>query len=157
LFDLLIQVYFSFNEKVAPACIWDPIVKIQSLEAAGYGSIDFGDKRSDKLLKIGLKLVNATECNKNFKADDSLKNGINEGQICAQGKMTKQGESDTCSGDSGGPLQINHKIIKNDRKYHVPVLLGLTSFGIGCASGTPGVYMNTTAYMDFIDRTVNNL
>jgi hypothetical protein len=57
----------------------------------------------------------------------------------------------------GGPLQMHERIYRNDREYMIPVQLGLTSFGIACATGTPGVYVNTTSYLDFIDKTVNNL
>jgi hypothetical protein len=83
---------------VGPACLFNPHINIENnqIEAAGYGSIDFGDRRSDKLLKIGLNLLEKDECNKHFKTDESLKDGINEGQICAQGRVTEHGESDTC-------------------------------------------------------------
>jgi hypothetical protein len=90
--------FSRFNENVGPACLFNPNIKVENtlIESAGYGSIYFGDKRSDKLLKIGLNLVEKDECNKHFKADESLKDGINEGQICAKGWETDKGESDTC-------------------------------------------------------------
>lgn len=126
------------------------------IEAAGYGTIGFGDKRSDRLLKIGLDLIEPDECNKNFNAGDGLKEGITSGQICAKGWTNDDKESDTCTGDSGGPIQINdNTIIRNDRRYFVPILLGLTSFAIECATGNPGAYVNTTFYFDFIQEAVN--
>ena len=40
--------------------------------------------------------------------------------------------TDTCQGDSGGPLAV-----VEDGKY---VLVGVVSYGAGCASSSPGVY-----------------
>ena len=47
--------------------------------------------------------------------------------VCAGG-----GTTDTCDGDSGGPLMVS------DGAF--PVLAGLTSWGERCATGVPGVY-----------------
>jgi len=55
---------------------------------------------------------------------------------------------DTCQGDSGGPL------IKS---VGDPVLVGIVSWGIGCASGQrPGVYVRIdgTHYLDWIRRAM---
>jgi secreted trypsin-like serine protease len=55
---------------------------------------------------------------------------------------------DTCQGDSGGPL------IKSVGE---PVLVGIVSWGIGCASGLrPGVYVRIdgTHYLDWIRRAM---
>jgi len=61
------------------------------------------------------------------------------------------GGKDACQGDSGGPLV--RKTIMNGKRvdYHV----GVTSWGIGCASASyPGVYSRTAAGYNFIRRTV---
>lgn len=49
---------------------------------------------------------------------------------------------DTCQGDSGGPLST--KI--GTRHF----LLGITSWGINCADGFPGVYTRVSAYFDWV-------
>ena len=54
------------------------------------------------------------------------------------------GSRDACIGDSGGPL-----ICLNSAKE--PVLYGITSWGIGCATdGYPGVYAKVSAIIDWI-------
>ncbi|CAF3793714.1 unnamed protein product [Rotaria socialis] len=58
------------------------------------------------------------------------------------------GGKDTCRGDSGGPLMA---FVNNTW-----VLAGLTSFGYGCAqAGYPGVYARVSAFISFINSTVD--
>ncbi len=94
---------FSFNERTAPACLWNNQLKIYKykIEAAGYGAIDFGDRKSNKLLKLQLKIVKYRDCNGFYKKDNSLTNGITRGQICAKGVPFENMETDTCTSDSG--------------------------------------------------------
>lgn len=55
--------------------------------------------------------------------------------------------SDTCSGDSGGPL---FRTISN-----LPVLVGITSFGDGCARpGVAGIYAHVFNMRDWITATM---
>uniref|UniRef100_A0A1B0DDB0 Uncharacterized protein n=1 Tax=Phlebotomus papatasi TaxID=29031 RepID=A0A1B0DDB0_PHLPP len=51
------------------------------------------------------------------------------------------------SGDSGGPLQT---VAENG----FATIIGVTSFGISCASSTPGVYARVSYYLDFIESNV---
>lgn len=62
--------------------------------------------------------------------------------LCA-GHMS--GGRDTCQGDSGGPLAQ-----RSNGQY---VLIGITSFGRGCArANTPGVYTRVSNYVDWIQE-----
>jgi hypothetical protein len=53
-------------------------------------------------------------------------------------------------------MQFVKAVRSGGKKYAVPVLVGLTSFGIACATEVPGVYVNTTTYLDFIKTIVYN-
>ena len=57
---------------------------------------------------------------------------------------------DTCQGDSGGPLMM----YTASRQW---VLVGVTSYGIGCArTGYAGVYTRVAAYQSWIATTTSN-
>ena len=49
---------------------------------------------------------------------------------------------DTCQGDSGGPLTL-----KQDDRY---ILLGVTSYGRGCAADTAGIYARVQGFLPWI-------
>jgi hypothetical protein len=56
---------------------------------------------------------------------------------------------DACQGDSGGPLMVFTK----SKQWE---LIGITSYGIGCATGKPGVYTRITAFLTWIQQFINN-
>ena len=72
---------------------------------------------------------------------NAYQGGIYPTQVCAG---YKKGGVDSCQGDSGGPLVCSRK----DGSW---VLLGITSFGRGCArAGMYGVYTDTRKYLQWI-------
>jgi secreted trypsin-like serine protease len=72
---------------------------------------------------------------------------ITPSMMCAE-SMNEKNRSDTCEGDSGSGL-----IIYNN--FFEPVLLGLTSWGNGCAQqGYAGVYTRLAAFDDWLKSTV---
>jgi secreted trypsin-like serine protease len=60
--------------------------------------------------------------------------------ICATPMVSGQ---DSCNGDSGGPVTV---VRGRDR-----FLVGLVSWGMGCALGNPALYTNASAYLSWID------
>lgn len=58
---------------------------------------------------------------------------------------------DTCQGDSGGPLVLRGKTPADD------MLVGITSWGQGCASGYPGVYADVAWAAPWIRSTITYL
>ena len=52
-------------------------------------------------------------------------------------------------GDSGGPLTVRDA----DGTFR---LVGLSSWGFGCASGYPGVYSRVGYYVNWIEAIINS-
>jgi len=67
-------------------------------------------------------------------------------QICAG-----QGTTDTCAGDSGGPML-------SDRFRNRWSVIGITSYGVSCADADfPGVYTRVDRYLDWISSKLKSL
>ena len=57
-------------------------------------------------------------------------------------------ETQTCQGDSGGPMAVK-------RPDGSSVLLGITSYGEGCAQrNTPGVYTRVSYYVPWVKQVM---
>ena len=93
--------------------------------AVGWGALSSGGSLPEKLNEVKLNIYSNSVCNN---VTDSKKDYDKE--ICA-GDLS--GAKDTCQGDSGGPLYIQDTI-GNKKKL---VNVGITSYGVGCA--TPGL------------------
>merc|ERR1712173_585177 len=64
-------------------------------------------------------------------------------KLCAWSKDT-----DTCQGDSGGPLTV-----PENGKY---TLVGVVSYGWGCASSTPGIYARVQGFLPWIKNLISS-
>ncbi|XP_055336795.1 chymotrypsinogen 2-like isoform X2 [Paramacrobiotus metropolitanus] len=99
-------------------------------------------KGTDVLLQVDLQLISNNECGTKVP-------GLAPEMVCAQGANNKT-DKDACSGDSGGPLVC--RLPKSS-----PIqweLIGLTSYGIGCGIGYPGVYTSMRHMMATLIRTL---
>ena len=84
--------------------------------------------------------ISIDQCKKSFIND---KIDIVDSQLCALNLVKT---ADTCQGDSGGPIQIF-----KDGQYFV---VGVTSFGKGCGSPSPGIYTRVSSFIDWIEEII---
>ena len=107
------------------------------LEVTGWGAPHEGGNLASNLMRARVPLVANTACN----AASSYADQIKPSMLCA-GFI--QGGVDACQGDSGGPI-----VLRQSGKP--PLLVGIVSFGIGCARPQKfGVYTRVSAFADWI-------
>jgi len=124
-------------------------IKIKKANIVGWGLTENGDEKSDILLK-GRVDVNEErqKCVDTYKNDYNI--NINEKYLCAIGA---QGKTDTCRGDSGGPLlhrpripgEINQRLVQYGIVSGGPAGCGVKVNTIGGA-----IYTNIPQYMRWI-------
>jgi len=109
--------------------------------ALGFGALSFPNNTFPlDLQQVALPIISNALCS----VSDGV--SINDTQICAG---DRQGEKDTCSGDSGGPLIVFDTESRNWKQ------VGVTSYGIGCAqTGFYGVYTRLKSYANFISQQI---
>jgi secreted trypsin-like serine protease len=113
----------------------------QILEVTGWGETRYmkGD-RQKKLRMAKVPYQDTATCN----APEANDGRVKAGMLCAG---RPEGKVDACRGDSGGPLVW--------RKLKGPVLVGVVSWGEGCARQLKyGVYTRVSAYRDWIDKVL---
>jgi secreted trypsin-like serine protease len=104
-----------------------------TLTAAGWGDTSpLLTPYSHVLMKVDLRPIPLEQCRQNYTF-------VDEWTVCA-GSLGK----DACHGDSGGPL------FKTDKGFRR--LVGIVSYGFGCARDCGGVYMRVAAYLKWIDK-----
>jgi len=146
------------TDHIRPLCIHHPDPDLVAdppgeLIVAGWGRTERAS--SSPLLQFtGLQPINRTACQEEYNkaaAKGKLGPGINsltllESQLCARG----QSATDSCSGDSGGPLMA----VLKGRWY----LAGVVSFGTQrCDSSLPGVYTRVSSFWQWIEEVIGPL
>lgn len=108
--------------------------------------------KTDRLEKVTVSPLELETCREYFspESDRKLKQGLVDHQLCARDNSREDIRQDTCLGDSGGPLQI--KLLGNGRM--TSFIVGVTSFGHGCGSETPGVYTKVSSFLNWIESKV---
>nr|ACL12061.1 fibrinolytic protease [Perinereis aibuhitensis] len=101
---------------------------------SGWGTLRSGGPCCPQILQyVQVPVISNNECNTIDYPGD-----ITDGMICAGNRLS----TDACQGDSGGPL-----VVKDGETFAV---IGIVSWGIGCASGYAGVYARVSTYMNWI-------
>nr|ACR15970.1 serine protease 1 [Mamestra configurata] len=128
---------FSFNNNVRAASIAGSNYNLgdnQAVWAAGWGTVSQGGSASEQLRHVELRVINQNTCRNNYASRGIA---ITDNMLCSG---WSGGGRDQCQGDSGGPL------------YHNNVVVGVCSFGIGCAQANfPGVNARVSRYTSWIN------
>ncbi|XP_065171091.1 serine protease snake-like isoform X2 [Atheta coriaria] len=137
------------GNNIIPACLQvEQNIADPKWSALGWGETSYNGPTADHLQLMQLQEADFTVCKNAYlnAGERRLEHGVdNDSQMCA-GK----GDVDTCSGDSGGPLQIPNKM--NDTGFTV---IGITSFGKKCGLTTkPSVYTRVSYYIEWIESIV---
>jgi len=134
----------TFDDTMRAACKpsnSDPSYYVnKNATISGWGTIYSGGPTSSTLLYTQVYVASLERCQQDYPY-------ATETMVCA-GLENGSGR-DTCQGDSGGPITY-----KNSNGQFE--LLGLTSFGRGCASGYLGVYARVHSFLDWIDEVRNS-
>ncbi|KAF6198856.1 hypothetical protein GE061_006879 [Apolygus lucorum] len=114
--------------------------------ASGWGHTKFEGVGSSMLQKVWLDVIDTSNCSKSYGIQLQIPEGIDGSKmLCTFGRGVK----DTCQGDSGGPLQL-----PLSNPYCMYSQIGVTSFGIECASNYPGVFTRVSHYVPWIEKHV---
>nr|AFZ78857.1 trypsin-like serine protease [Coptotermes formosanus] len=125
-----------FSLEVGPACLpfrFSTTAVGTVVQVLGWGTTEYTGPKSDRLMGTQLDVVNVTRCQQTFGSKVSTTN-----QLC-----TYRSGTDACQADSGGPVLW---LGPGDRLQ----LLGVISYGKGCASQYPGVNTRIYPYLDWI-------
>ncbi|KAJ3666931.1 hypothetical protein Zmor_002353 [Zophobas morio] len=139
----------EINSYVRPACLNTNFdIPVSQVVATGWGLTQFSGSRSEDLQKVTLDITDHQMCNSNYRNIRPLNKGISNDKHICTGSETE--DRDTCQGDSGGPVQIHHN---NDPKLCMYDIVGVISFGKGCAQG-PSVNTRVSYYIKWIEDIV---
>ncbi|XP_026745780.1 trypsin, alkaline C-like [Trichoplusia ni] len=132
----------AFGEVVQPAPIAGPNYILADNEvvwAAGWGTTASGGVSSEQLRHVQLWSINYEICKSRYAGRGTT---VTDNMLCSG--WLDVGGRDQCQGDSGGPL------------YHNGVVVGVCSWGAGCASPKyPGVNTRVSRFTSWIQTTVN--
>jgi len=137
----------TFSDKIKPVCLPTSATKDYSGKAStvsGWGGTKayVPLKPVDQPRQCALKeaIVNILKTS-DKKCSNFIGDGSSTTKLCAWAKG-----KDACQGDSGGPLTV-----AENGKY---VLLGVVSYGSGCATEHPGVYARVQGFLPWMKKII---
>jgi len=136
----------TFNDGVQPVCppAADQAANVGEMTViSGWGATASGGSVTNILyFAHDIPVMDRDACENCF-----LNRGwVDETMVCAGN--CGGNEKDSCQGDSGGPM-----VIKNSEGLFE--IVGITSWGLGCAGATPGVYADVYYMLEWIDQNIN--
>uniref|UniRef100_A0A336K3T8 CSON010158 protein n=1 Tax=Culicoides sonorensis TaxID=179676 RepID=A0A336K3T8_CULSO len=137
-----VRTPFTYDRLVQPIQInLTPMVGGENGIVTGYGRFYENGPLATTLQAVAVRVISTNDCRNTFKLhpEKSLANQITSANICT---AVIKGKG-FCSGDSGGPLASNGRLV------------GIVSWSpYGCTySGYPDVYSNVLTYKNWIDQT----
>ncbi|XP_062533156.1 polyserase-2-like [Armigeres subalbatus] len=136
-----------FNLLISPVCLWlESYIPQEPLNIAGFGEVNLAEGPSSTLQQGYVTLQPPQKCEKMLPSR-RIPDGILESQFCAS-----HDTMDTCEGDSGGPIELRRIDLY---KQEVSLIVGVTSFGTACGSGSIGVYTKISNYVDWLEEQTN--
>ncbi|XP_051733469.1 enteropeptidase [Ctenopharyngodon idella] len=133
-----LQTPVSYTDYIQPICLPDPGAQIEEGRKcfiAGWGLLSESGDVANVLQEAVVPLLSNTQCQE-WLPEYNITDRI----LCAG---YTEGGVDSCKGDSGGPLMC-------EEAGHW-VLVGATSFGIGCARPQrPGAYARVSQFIDWV-------
>ncbi|XP_068619764.1 mite allergen Der f 3-like [Battus philenor] len=146
-----------FRRRIHPACLWTSESDITGKATlSGWGVVDTASRATSSILQIAtVDMIPSEQCNKTLtnKRNRHWVRGLDWSQICAG---YSEGGVDACQGDSGGPLQVEIDMdVDPLSKWRLYNVVGLTSFGFGCAhANTPSVFTRVASFTQWIENIV---
>jgi secreted trypsin-like serine protease len=143
---LRVGTAFIFNENVtyvcAPTNIDITFYHGKETQISGWGTLQSGGACCPMNLHWArINVIDNVLCQAKYTG-----NTITNNMVCA-GTGPDFNTTDTCQGDSGGPMTFKNPSGQFE-------LVGLTSWGIGCASGYPGVYTNLPGFKAWVNVNI---
>jgi secreted trypsin-like serine protease len=139
------SISIPFSADIQPVCGPDQSNQYvhRRCECSGWGTLSSGGACCPQTLQyVVMNVTTNAFCNNVYPG-----NQITADMICASDN-TGGRDRDSCQGDSGGPLTIR----ESNGIFRV---VGIVSWGIGCASGYPGVYARVSHFHQWILTTIN--
>ncbi|WP_064605661.1 S1 family serine peptidase [Photobacterium sp. J15] len=126
--------------------------RVPNLLVSGWGATDPNDSGSNstRLKQTLLSGVPDTTCDAQWGSNISPSDYPIF--LCA-GSVSPSIGRDSCFGDSGGPLVWQDPQASSDSDFGLR-LVGIVSFGQGCAGSLPGVYTEVVNYQGWIEQEV---
>ncbi|XP_026744293.1 serine protease snake-like [Trichoplusia ni] len=144
-----------YNRDVLPACLnrKDHLPRIATV--TGWGALGRRKPLTEVLQTVAVYNYPDDECAEAYPEHRHLETGYDpETQACYG---DQEHESDTCEGDSGGPLQVIAKN-KDEREKCFHTVYGVTSYGKACGYvGSSGLYTRVSAYVSWIESITGDL